>query len=53
MYATLGHALPRSGGWTYEPKYDAVRDDKAARDVTVEGVSMERWGTGEIANDAA
>lgn len=25
MYATLGHALPRGGGWTYEPKYDGMR----------------------------
>ena len=25
MYATLGHALPRGRGWTYEPKYDGMR----------------------------
>ena len=25
MYATLGHALPREDGWTYEPKYDGMR----------------------------
>jgi bifunctional non-homologous end joining protein LigD len=25
MYATLGHALPRGAGWTYEPKYDGMR----------------------------
>jgi hypothetical protein len=30
-----------------------VRDDKAARDVTIEGVSLQRWGTGEMTNDAA
>jgi bifunctional non-homologous end joining protein LigD len=36
-----------------QPIFLGVRDDKAARDVTIEGVSMQRWGTGEIANDAA
>jgi bifunctional non-homologous end joining protein LigD len=36
-----------------QPIYLGVRDDKAARDVTLEGVSMQRWGTGELANDAA
>ena len=25
MYATLGHSLPRGGGWTFEPKYDGMR----------------------------
>jgi bifunctional non-homologous end joining protein LigD len=25
MYATLGHDLPRGGGWTFEPKYDGMR----------------------------
>ena len=36
-----------------QPIFLGVRDDKAARDVTIEGVSLQRWGTGEIANDAA
>ena len=36
-----------------QPIFLGVRDDKAARDVTLESVSMQRWGTGEIANDAA
>jgi bifunctional non-homologous end joining protein LigD len=36
-----------------QPIFLGVRDDKAARDVTIEGVSMQRWGTGEIADDAA
>jgi bifunctional non-homologous end joining protein LigD len=36
-----------------QPIFLGVRDDKAARDVTLEGVSMQRWGTGEIADDAA
>lgn len=36
-----------------QPIFLGVRDDKAARDVTLEGVSMQRWGTGEIAHDAA
>jgi bifunctional non-homologous end joining protein LigD len=44
--------------WTKErllrqPIYLGVRDDKAARDVTIEGVSLQRWGTGEMTNDAA
>jgi len=30
-----------------------VGDDKAGRDVTVEGVSLQRWDGGAIANDAA
>jgi bifunctional non-homologous end joining protein LigD len=25
MYATLGHAVPRGGGWYFEPKYDGMR----------------------------
>ena len=36
-----------------QPIFLGVRDDKAARDVTIEGVSLQRWGTGEIAHDAA
>jgi bifunctional non-homologous end joining protein LigD len=36
-----------------QPIFLGVRDDKAARDVTIESVSMQRWGTREIANDAA
>jgi bifunctional non-homologous end joining protein LigD len=36
-----------------QPIFLGVRDDKAARDVTIEGVSMQRWDVGEIANDAA
>lgn len=36
-----------------QPIFLGVRDDKAARDVTIESVSMQRWGVGEIANDAA
>jgi hypothetical protein len=36
-----------------QPIFLGVRDDKLARDVTIEGVSMQRWGTGEISNDAA
>jgi bifunctional non-homologous end joining protein LigD len=36
-----------------QPIFLGVRDDKAARDVTLEGVSMQRYGTGEIAHDAA
>ena len=44
--------------WTKErllrqPIFLGVRDDKPARDVTIEGVSLQRWGTGEMANDAA
>ena len=42
-----------SDGRLRQPIYLGVRDDKAARDVTLEGVSMQRWGTGEMANDAA
>jgi bifunctional non-homologous end joining protein LigD len=36
-----------------QPIFLGVHDDKAARDVTLEGVSMQRYGTGEIAHDAA
>jgi bifunctional non-homologous end joining protein LigD len=42
-----------SDGRLRQPIFLGVRDDKEARDVTIEGVSMQRWGTGEIANDAA
>jgi bifunctional non-homologous end joining protein LigD len=36
-----------------QPIFLGVRDDKAPRDVTIEGVSLQRWGTGELKNDAA
>lgn len=36
-----------------QPIYLGTRDDKAAKDVTIEGVSLQRWGTGEMKNDAA
>ena len=36
-----------------QPIFLGTRDDKAAREVTVEGVSMQRWGTGELKHDAA
>jgi bifunctional non-homologous end joining protein LigD len=36
-----------------QPIFLGVRDDKAARDVTLEGVSMQRYGIGELAHDAA
>ena len=36
-----------------QPIFLGVRDDKAPRDVTIEGISLQRWGTGEIADDAA
>lgn len=44
--------------WTSErllrqPIFLGVRDDKAAREVTIEGVSLQRWGTGALKNDAA
>ena len=42
-----------SDGRLRQPIFLGVREDKEARDVTIEGVSMQRWGTGEIANDAA
>jgi len=44
--------------WTKErllrqPIFLGVRDDKAARDVTIEGVSLQRRGAGEMTDDAA
>jgi bifunctional non-homologous end joining protein LigD len=36
-----------------QPIFLGIRDDKAPRDVTIEGVSLQRWGTGELAHDAA
>jgi bifunctional non-homologous end joining protein LigD len=42
-----------SDGKLRQPIFLGIRDDKAARDVTIEGVSMQRWGTGDLANDAA
>jgi len=36
-----------------QPIFLGVRDDKPAREVTLEGVSLQRWGTGEATNDAA
>lgn len=36
-----------------QPIFLGVRDDKSPRDVTLEGVSLQRWGTGEMTNDAA
>lgn len=36
-----------------QPIFLGTRDDKPARDVTIEGVSLQRWGTGEMNNDAA
>ncbi len=36
-----------------QPIFLGVRDDKRARDVTIEGVSLQRWGTGDMKNDAA
>ena len=36
-----------------QPIYLGTRDDKSAREVTLEGVSMQRWGTGELKHDAA
>lgn len=36
-----------------QPIFLGVRDDKRPGDVTIEAVSLQRWGTGEIANDAA
>jgi bifunctional non-homologous end joining protein LigD len=42
-----------SDGRLRQPIFLGVREDKEARDVTIEGVSMQRWGTGEISNDAA
>jgi bifunctional non-homologous end joining protein LigD len=42
-----------SDGKLRQPIFLGIRDDKAAGDVTIEGVSMQRWGTGELAHDAA
>jgi bifunctional non-homologous end joining protein LigD len=42
-----------SDGKLRQPIFLGVREDKAPRDVTIEGVSMQRWGTGELAHDAA
>jgi bifunctional non-homologous end joining protein LigD len=36
-----------------QPIFLGRREDKAARDVTIEGVSLQRWGTGEMTDDAA
>ena len=36
-----------------QPIYLGTRDDKAARDVTIEGVSLQRLSAGELRNDAA
>jgi bifunctional non-homologous end joining protein LigD len=36
-----------------QPIFLGVRDDKPAKDVTIEGVSLQRWGTGEMTTDAA
>jgi len=36
-----------------QPIFLGVRDDKVAKDVTIEGVSLQRWGTGEMKDDAA
>jgi bifunctional non-homologous end joining protein LigD len=36
-----------------QPIFLGVRDDKDARDVTIEAVSLQRWGTGELSHDAA
>lgn len=36
-----------------QPIFLGVRDDKPAGDVTIEGVSLQRWGTGEMKDDAA
>ena len=36
-----------------QPIFLGTRDDKAAKDVTIEGVSLQRWGTGEMSDDAA
>jgi bifunctional non-homologous end joining protein LigD len=43
---TAGHLLR-------QPIFLGVRDDKSPRDVTIEGVSLQRWGTGEVKHDAA
>lgn len=36
-----------------QPIFLGVRDDKRAREVTIEGMSLQRWGTGEMTNGAA
>jgi bifunctional non-homologous end joining protein LigD len=36
-----------------QPIFLGTRDDKSAKDVTIEGVSLQRWGTGEMSTDAA
>ncbi len=36
-----------------QPIFLGVRDDKDPRDVTIEGVSLQRWRSGEMRNDAA
>lgn len=36
-----------------QPIFLGVRDDKPAREVTLEGVSLQRWGTGEMNTDGA
>ncbi len=36
-----------------QPIYLGTRDDKAAREVTIEGVSLQRWDAGELNHDAA
>jgi bifunctional non-homologous end joining protein LigD len=36
-----------------QPIFLGVRDDKKPRDVTIEGVSLQRFRTGEMKNDAA
>jgi bifunctional non-homologous end joining protein LigD len=36
-----------------QPIFLGVRDDKSPRDVTIEGVSLQRRGTGAMTNDAA
>ena len=36
-----------------QPIFLGVRDDKDAREVTIEAVSLQRWGTGELRHDAA
>ncbi len=35
-----------------QPIFLGLRDDKAPRDVTLEGVSVQRWRTGELTDDA-
>ena len=36
-----------------QPIFLGLRDDKSPGDVTLEGVSIQRWRTGELADDAA